>query len=275
MACECNSSLVYVDAKIGAALNVASAARKVACAGAKPLAISDCLNFGNPQNPEVMWQFAKSCEGIKEACERLNTPVASGNVSLYNETEGVSIYPSPTIVCVGLNSNENKGIKSHIDEAGLKIYLLGDTREDFSASLAAKVQDNVVAGELRELEYEKELALLELLQKANEKSLLKCANNVGLGGLAISLAKIFAHSAVGCELDANFKDEALLFSESASRVVVALKDEEEFLKLCADLDIKATFLGQSVDKNTFKLDSIELPLNELKKVYFESFRKLL
>ncbi|WP_286005897.1 phosphoribosylformylglycinamidine synthase subunit PurL [Campylobacter avium] len=275
MACECNSSLVYVDAKIGAALNVASAARKVACAGAKPLAISDCLNFGNPQNPEVMWQFAKSCEGIKEACERLNTPVASGNVSLYNETEGVSIYPSPTIVCVGLNSNENKGIKSHIDEAGLKIYLLGDTREDFSASLAAKVQDNVVAGELRELEYEKELALLELLQKANEKSLLKCANNVGLGGLAISLAKIFAHSSVGCELDTKFKDEALLFSESASRVVIALKDEEEFLKLCADLDIKATFLGQSVDNNTFKLDSIELCLDELKKVYFESFRKLL
>ena len=222
-----------------------------------------------------MWQFAKSCEGIKEACERLNTPVASGNVSLYNETEGVSIYPSPTIVCVGLNSNENKGIKSHIDEAGLRLYLLGDTREDFSASLAAKVQDNVVAGELRELEYEKELALLELLQKANEKSLLKCANNVGLGGLAISLAKIFAHSSVGCELNTNFKDEALLFSESASRVVIALKDEEEFLKLCADLDIKATFLGQSVDNNTFKLDSIELPLNELKKVYFESFRKLL
>ena len=117
--------------------------------------------------------------------------------------------------------------------------------------------------------------VLSDLQKANEKSLLKCANNVGLGGLAISLAKIFAHSSVGCELDANFKDEALLFSESASRAVVALKDEEEFLKLCADLDIKATFLGQSVDKNTFKLDSIELPLNELKKVYFESFRKLL
>ncbi len=275
MACECNSSLVYIDPKIGSALNVAAAARKVACAGAKPLAISDCLNFGNPQNEEVMWQFAKACEGIKEACEMLNTPVVSGNVSLYNETEGLSIYPSPTIVSLGLNPDENKHIASHISQSGLKFYLLGQTQRDFSASLVSKVQDNLVAGSLRELDYEKEKALLELLQEANEKSLLVCANNVGIGGLAISLAKIFAHSNVGCSFKTDFSDASLLFSESASRAVVAVRKEETFLELCKNFDIKATFLGQSIDENIFKLDEIELSLDELKKLYFQSFRSLL
>ena len=275
MACECNSNLVYINPKIGSALNVANAARKVVCAGAKPLAISDCLNFGNPQNPEVMWQFQESCEGIKEACLKLNTPVISGNVSLYNETDGVSIYPSPTIVCVGLNADENKAIFSHINEDRLKFYLLGDTKYDFSASLAATVQDNIVAGELKEFDYEKELALWRLLQRANEKSLLSCANNVGIGGMAISLAKIFAHSTVGCELKTGFEDEALLFSQSPSRAIVSLKDDEEFLKLCEEENVKATFLGFSIQKNIFKLDKIELTLDELKKVYFNSFRDIL
>lgn len=275
MVCECNSNLVYVNPKIGSVLNVANAARKVICAGAKPLAISDCLNFGNPQNPEVMWQFQQSCEGIKEACLKLNTPVISGNVSLYNETDGISIYPSPTIVCVGLNADENKAIFSHINEDRLKFYLLGDTKYDFSASLAATVQDNIVAGELKEFDYEKELALWRLLQRANEKSLLSCANNVGIGGIAISLAKIFAHSNVGCELKTGFEDEALLFSQSPSRAIVSLKDDKEFLKLCEEENVKATFLGFSIQKNIFKLDKIELTLDELKKVYFNSFRDIL
>ncbi|HEC1786805.1 TPA: phosphoribosylformylglycinamidine synthase II, partial [Campylobacter lari] len=135
MAIECNSRLNYVNPKIGAAAAVASAGRKIACSGARPLAISDCLNYGNPQNPEVMWQFAQGCEGIKLACKELNTPVVSGNVSLYNETDGVSIFPSPTIACVGVNEKAENVLKSYFSKDTSAIYLLGESKGSFGGSL--------------------------------------------------------------------------------------------------------------------------------------------
>jgi len=124
MAADCNTRMNYVHPRIGAALAVALAGRKVAMSGATPLAITDCLNYGNPQNPEVMWQFAQGCEGIKQACAALNTPVISGNVSLYNETGGVSIQPTPAIVCVG--TNEGEIIPSDFCASGVSVYLVGD-----------------------------------------------------------------------------------------------------------------------------------------------------
>ncbi|WP_264756693.1 AIR synthase related protein, partial [Klebsiella pneumoniae] len=138
-----------------------------------------CLNYGNPQNPEVMWQFAQGCEGIKEACKELNTPVVSGNVSLYNETEGVSIYPSPTIVSVGVLEDANKTLKASFEKENLSVYLLGESLGEFSGSMVMKIQDKKVSGSLKELDYKAELALWDLLYKANQNSLLECANSVG------------------------------------------------------------------------------------------------
>lgn len=275
MACECNSRLNFIDPRIGAAAAVASAGRKVACTGARPLAISDCLNYGNPQNPEVMWQFAKGCEGIKEACKALNTPVVSGNVSLYNESNGTSIYPSPTIVSVGLQEDANKILKSSFNKAGIPVYLLGESFGEFGASMAMKIQDNQVVGKLRNLDYKAELKLWNFLYEANEKECLECANSVGIGGLAIALAKMFAISNVGAKLQSGFKQDAWLFEESQSRVIVGVKNEEFFLTLAKEFELPFAKLGCTDESPNFTLDEISLSLKELKEIYFESFKESL
>lgn len=276
MACECNSRLNFIDPKNGAALNVAAVGRKIACAGAKALAISDCLNYGNPQNPEVMWQFAQGCEGIKEACKALNTPVVSGNVSLYNESEGVSIYPSPTIVGVGLNANAQNALKSCFSDENVAVYLLGETRGEFAGSLIAKVQDRAVAGRLGECDYAKERALWDLLFEANEARILHCANSVGVGGVAMSLAKMCAISNFGLEIGQIFDDEKLLFDESPSRAVVGVLNEEKFLNLAQKFSLKATKIGTSTRAQKFTLEkSVNIDTAELKRVYFGAFKEMM
>ncbi|EPY3603150.1 phosphoribosylformylglycinamidine synthase subunit PurL [Campylobacter upsaliensis] len=273
MAMECNSALNFIDPKKGAAMAVATVGRKIACAGARALAISDCLNYGNPQNPEVMWQFAQGCEGIKEACKALNTPVVSGNVSLYNETDGISIYPSPTIVGVGVQKNANLTLKARIEKENIALYLLGESFGEFGASLAMKVQDKKTAGSIKGVDYKAELTLWDLLISANEKGLLECANSVGVGGVALSVAKMVALSCAGVDLKSEFKNEAWLFEESASRAIVGVSDEEAFLTLAKEYGVKAYKLGLSTKKQEFIFDSLSLSCEELKKLYFESFKE--
>lgn len=280
MAVECNSRLNAINSRLGAALNVMNAARKVACTGATPLAITDCLNYGNPQNPEVMWQFAMGCAGIKEACAALNTPVVSGNVSLYNETAGLSVYPSPVIVCVGLCESAQKTLKSAFNASGVSLYLAGDLtftqKPQFSGSLVARVQDNAVCGALKELDYSRELALYKLIKMANEKNLLAFANSVGLGGVALTLAKMCAISEFGVEANLNLngvKDGALLFEESPGRAIIGVLDEKEFENLALSLNLSILKLGATTSENKFKLNSINLNTDELKSAYFTSFER--
>ncbi|MCV3454147.1 phosphoribosylformylglycinamidine synthase subunit PurL [Campylobacter sp. FU_520] len=274
MAIECNSRLNYVNPKIGAAAAVASAGRKIACSGARPLAISDCLNYGNPQNPEVMWQFAQGCEGIKLACKELNTPVASGNVSLYNETDGVSIFPSPTIACVGVNEKAENVLKSYFSKDTRAIYLLGESKGNFGGSLIAKVLDQKVAGGLEDIDFNAELKLWDFLLKANEAKLLDCANSIGIGGLAITLAKMSAKANLGIEVKTDFEDKSFIFEESPTRVIVGVKDEEKFIKFVNEMGIKFTKLGNLNEKD-FILDDIKISLAKLQTIYFDKFNEYL
>ncbi|EEC4842671.1 phosphoribosylformylglycinamidine synthase subunit PurL [Campylobacter lari] len=274
MAIECNSRLNYVNPKIGAAAAVASAGRKIACSGARPLAISDCLNYGNPQNPEVMWQFAQGCEGIKLACKELNTPVVSGNVSLYNETDGVSIFPSPTIACVGVNEKAENVLKSYFSKDTSAIYLLGESKGSFGGSLIAKVLDQKVAGELEDIDFKAELKLWDFLLKANEAKLLDCANSIGIGGLAITLAKMSAKANLGIEVKTDFEDKSFIFEESPTRVIVGVKDEEKFIKFVNEMGIKFTKLGNLNEKD-FILDDIKISLAKLQTIYFDKFNEYL
>ncbi|EAJ6142221.1 phosphoribosylformylglycinamidine synthase subunit PurL [Campylobacter lari] len=274
MAIECNSRLNYVNPKIGATAAVASAGRKIACSGARPLAISDCLNYGNPQNPEVMWQFAQGCEGIKLACKELNTPVVSGNVSLYNETDGVSIFPSPTIACVGVNEKAENVLKSYFSKDTSAIYLLGESKGSFGGSLIAKVLDQKVAGELEDIDFKAELKLWDFLLKANEAKLLDCANSIGIGGLAITLAKMSAKANLGIEVKTDFEDKSFIFEESPTRVVVGVKDEEKFIKFVNEMGIKFTKLGNLNEKD-FILDDIKISLAKLQTIYFDKFNEYL
>ncbi|EAL5902613.1 phosphoribosylformylglycinamidine synthase subunit PurL [Campylobacter lari] len=274
MAIECNSRLNYVNPKIGAAAAVASAGRKIACSGARPLAISDCLNYGNPQNPEVMWQFAQGCEGIKLACKELNTPVVSGNVSLYNETDRVSIFPSPTIACVGIHEKAENVLKSYFSKETQAIYLIGESKGSFGGSLIAKVLDQKVAGELEDIDFKAELKLWDFLLKANEAKLLDCANSIGIGGLAMTLAKMSAKANLGVNVKTNFENRSFIFEESPTRVVIGVKNEENFIEFANKMKINFAKLGILNEKD-FVLDDIKISLVKLQKIYFDKFKEYL
>ncbi len=273
MAAQCDPRANFVDPKIGAARAVAAAGRKVAMSGATPLAITDCLNYGNPQNPEVMWQFAQGCEGIKEACRELNTPVVSGNVSLYNDTEGVSVYPTPAIVNVGVNEDANASLPSVFTRAGTAIYVLGETKGEFAASLYAKALFDAVGGELAAVDYKRERALWDLVIEANKSGALEFANSVGVGGVAITLAKMACLSGLGAECKFDVKPN-FIFDESFSRAIVGVKDEAKFESLAAKHGVKFEKMG-SVGGDKFKLNDIDEKLSEVSEVYFSEFAKII
>ncbi|MDR1285347.1 MAG: phosphoribosylformylglycinamidine synthase subunit PurL [Campylobacteraceae bacterium] len=272
---DCNPRFNYIDPKGGAAAAVMESGRNVAMSGARPLAITDCLNYGNPENPEVMWQFAKGCEGIKEACLALNTPIVSGNVSLYNETEGVGVFPTPSIAMVGLNDDANKVLPSFFQKDGSAIYLLGDTSDEFGGSLYLKVFANAVKGKLPNIDYDKELKLWELVIGANKKDLLLCAKDLNVGGLAIALAKMSAVSGLGAKIDTGFENEKLFFSESFSRAIVEVKDEKAFEELAKNIGLHVRAIGK-VCGDKLKIDkAIELSVLRAQELYFDSFKKLI
>ena len=274
MAAQCDPRANFVDPKIGAARAVAAAGRKVAMSGATPLAITDCLNYGNPQNPEVMWQFAQGCEGIKEACRELNMPVVSGNVSLYNDTEGVSVYPTPAIVTVGVNEDANASLPSVFTSAGTAIYVLGETKGEFAASLYAKALFDAVGGELSAVDYKKERALWDLVIEANKSGALEFANSVGVGGIAITLAKMACLSGLGAECKFDVKKPNFIFDESFSRAIVGVKDEAKFESLAAKHGVKFEKIG-SVGGDKFKLNDIEEKLSDVSEVYFNKFAAII
>ncbi|MDR0467306.1 MAG: phosphoribosylformylglycinamidine synthase subunit PurL [Campylobacteraceae bacterium] len=275
MSSDCNPRYNYIDPKGGAATAVMESGRNVAMSGARPLAITDCLNYGNPENPEVMWQFAKGCEGIKEACLALNTPVVSGNVSLYNETDKIGVFPTPSIAMVGLNDDANKVLPSFFQEEGNSIYLIGDTKDEFGGSLYLKVLANRVCGSLPEINYKNELKLWELVIEANKRGLLQSAKDLNVGGVALALAKMGAKSGLGANIKTGFDDSKLLFSESFSRAIVEVKDEKKFIELAEKVGIKYKKVGEIAGDRLVIDDKIDIEISKIKELYFNSFKKLI
>ena len=275
MAAQCNTRHNFVNPRLGAAEAVAASGRKIAMSGATPLAITDCLNYGNPQNPEVMWQFAKGCEGIKQACAALNTPVVSGNVSLYNETDGISVQPTPAIVSVGVLKDATKLLPSVLAKDS-DLYLLGATKGNFAGSLYAKVLYDKCAGCLDELDFKAERALWDLVIKANESSLLSFANSVGIGGIAITLAKMSACANLGVDAKCEFKQANYIFDESFSRALIGVKagKNEPFEALAKSFGVEYVKIG-IVSGDEFRLNDIKMSLNELKDIYFKGFAKII
>jgi phosphoribosylformylglycinamidine synthase len=275
MSSDCNPRFCYIDPKMGAAAAVAESGRNVAMSGARPLAITDCLNYGNPENPEVMWQFAMGCEGIKEACKTLNTPVVSGNVSLYNETEGESVFPTPSIAMVGVNEDAKKVLPSSFTKSGNSIYLIGETKFEFGGSLYMKELFNKVEGTLPELDLQKELKLWDFIIEANKKELISCAKDLNVGGIAISLYKMAVRSGKGIEVNIELDDERELFSESFSRAIVEVKDCKAFEDFAKESDVKVQKIGEVTGSDKFILNGIKRDLDDLKKVYFNTFKEII
>ena len=276
MSADCNTRFCYINPQLGAAAAVMESGRNVAMTGAVPKAITDCLNFGNPQNPEVMWQFKESCEGIKNACRALNTPVIGGNVSLYNETNGVSVFPTPSIAMVGVNEDAQNVLPSKLQESGNVLYLLGDTYSEFGGSLYLKKLYGKVAGAHPKVDFEKELALWNTVIEANRAKLLKSAKDVNLGGVAISLAKMAVVGNIGVEANISLEDSKDIFSESLSRsiVEVQLNNCEAFEKLASKNGVSYVAIGKTGGDKVI-INDIFKELDNLSKVYFNRFKEVI
>ncbi|MEN8718588.1 MAG: phosphoribosylformylglycinamidine synthase subunit PurL, partial [Sulfurovum sp.] len=275
MSADCNTRQCYVNPELGAAAAVMESGRNVAMTGATPKAITDCLNFGNPQNPEVMWQFAQACEGIKSACKELDTPVIGGNVSLYNETNGVGVFPTPAIAMVGVNDDAENSLPSYVQSEGNILYVLGDTKSEFGASIYLKKLYGKVAGAHPEVDFAKELSLWNTVIEANTNKLLESAKDINVGGIAIAAAKMAVVGNIGVELNVELADSKDIFSESLSRAIVEVKPEncEAFEKLAASKNISIVKAGK-VAGDKISVNDIYMELDVAKDVYFNKFRQV-
>jgi phosphoribosylformylglycinamidine synthase len=232
MALDGNSRWCYLDPRLGAMHAVAEAARKVTCAGATPIGATNCLNFGNPEKPHIMWQFSQVIDGITKACEELDTPITGGNVSFYNETLGEGIYPTPVIGVVGILEDVHKTAKMHFARAGRKIVLLRaneagdavDAELEFGSSEYAKEILGALWGYPPELDVEKEATLQRALVAIIRAGLVESAHDCSDGGLAVALVESALPGGVGLSVrlpGQQVAPEFMLFGEDASRVVLS------------------------------------------------------
>ena len=236
MTIDGNGRYCAVDPQEGAKLIVAEAARNVVCVGAKPIAITNCLNFASPERPEVMWSFAEVISGMAEACRALETPVVSGNVSFYNETEGRGIPPTPVIGMVGLVEDVRRVLQPGFKREGDIIALLGVTEDDLSVSefaavvLGLSTETMTRTGKLPRLDLDRERAVQQACLEASERELINAAHDCSDGGLAVALAEscfsTLARPAVGADinLETQLSTTAALFAESPSRIIVSLSE---------------------------------------------------
>jgi phosphoribosylformylglycinamidine synthase subunit PurL len=247
-----NPVYCYLDPYEGGKQAVAEAARNIACSGGEPVAITDCLNFGSPERPDIMWQFAEAIRGISDGCNALGTPVVSGNVSFYNETEGRAIYPTPSVGMVGVLDSEHDAVGLRFRAAGEAIILLGETEDELGGSefQQSYYPDALVQPPAVELEREK--ALIDLLLRLRGEQLLRSAHDLSNGGLAIALAES-AMGGIGCNVDLSghaddLDGPALLFSESQARALVTATEENaaRLLQLAAEAGVPARRIGTTV-----------------------------
>ncbi len=257
MSVDGNGRYCYLDPYRGAMLAVAEAARNVACSGARPLAATNCLNFGNLERPGIMWQFARAVEGIGAACRALDVPITGGNVSLYNETDGKAIYPTPTIGVVGLLEHADHVVSRRFQESGDAILLLGEGHGEFGGSEYLKVMHDLVRGVPPALDLDAERALQALLVTLAGERLVRSAHDCSDGGLAVTIAECaFETIGIGAEVslegvqvarDVAVNVAAALFGESASRVVVSVVPEHvtAVLRHAAAANVPARVVGQT------------------------------
>jgi len=249
LAVDCNPRFCFLDPRGGTIAAVAEAARNVACTGARPLALTNCLNFGNPEKPEIMWQLREAIAGLGEAADALGTPVVSGNVSLYNETHGVPIHPTPTVAMVGLLEPWERHAVSHFTAPGQAVVLLGETREELGGSAWLALRRGLEAGLPPRVDLEHERRLHRLLARAVREGLLATAHDVSDGGFAVALAEccFLGEADVGAEvrLEAALRPDALLFGESTGRVIAATGDAAALLRAAQEEGVPAREIGRT------------------------------
>ncbi|AEF94604.1 Phosphoribosylformylglycinamidine synthase 2 [Desulfotomaculum nigrificans CO-1-SRB] len=248
MTTDCNGRYCYLDPKTGAAIAVAEAARNLVCAGAKPLAITNCLNFGNPEKPEVMWTFWRCIEGMAEACRVLETPVTGGNVSFYNESKGNAVYPTPTIGMVGLVEDLDKVCTQGFKQEGDAIFLIGENRPELGGSEYLKVHFGLETGNPPALDLELEKKVQNFVLQEIKSGLIKSAHDCSDGGLAVALAECCISGGIGADVTMvrRFRGDALLFGETQSRIVITVDNNRgvELVQKLVDAGVPYTHLGK-------------------------------
>ena len=292
MALDGNGRWCYLDPKLGAMHAVAESARNVACSGAVPVGATNCLNFGNPEKPPIMWQFSAAIDGLAEACTELETPITGGNVSFYNETLGEGIYPTPVLGVVGIVEDVDKAVFPHFKEPGRTVVLLrgsepGDAT-DAEVELGSSEYAKVVLGELwgfpPALELEAEAALQKALIELGRAGLIDSAHDCSEGGLGVALARCGFQRGVGCTVELSSQTlapEFVLFSEDASRIVISCDPAKvaRIKEVAAKQGISADVLGETVSGNLeIKVDghlAVSASIAELREVYESALEQAL
>lgn len=278
LATDCNGRMVYLDPYRGAKMAVCEAARNVACTGARPLALTNCLNFGNPEKPEVYWQMQNAVRGIAEAAAALQTPVVSGNVSLYNESAAAAVFPTPVIGMAGLLDNAEGFMSMDFKEDGDLIVLLGELSSQLGGSEYLWLCHGILGGEVPDADLQVEKALLGCLEELSCTGLGRSAHDISDGGLAVALAESAIKSGRGCDITIEphgIRPDAVLFSEAPGRAVISVHpDRLGDLQYSAErFGIRATVIGK-VGGDAIKISiysptpvGVELGLEQAREVW--------
>ncbi|GAA3157449.1 phosphoribosylformylglycinamidine synthase subunit PurL [Blastococcus jejuensis] len=264
LALDGNARYARLDPYAGAQLNLAEAYRNVAVSGATPLAVTNCLNFGSPEEPEVMWQFAEAVRGLADACRDLGLPVTGGNVSLYNQTGDVAINPTPVIGVLGVHDDVRKRIGGGWRTAGERVLLLGVTTPEFGGSAWASVVHGHLGGKPPAVDLPAERALADVLAALGREGLVSSAHDLADGGLAQALAESALRHGVGAVLRLTGDPFTALFSESTARAVVTTSDPEAVKATARWAGVAVTDLGTTGGDALVVDDLLELPLVELR-----------
>ena len=287
---DCNARYVYLDPYEGGKATVAEAARNVACTGARPLGITDCLNFGNPERPGVFYQFTQACRGIADACRAFDTPVTGGNVSFYNESPTGAVDPTPVVGMVGLLSHVERAVPSSVRVSSDVVFILGATREELGGSAYWEAVHDFVGGRPPRVDLAAERRLVDLLVTAADRGLLRSAHDCAQGGLAIALAEVamggpYQEAGFGLDVDLtaygkDLEPLALLFSESHGRAVVscAVDRAPALQALSAEMGVPLWQVGRvGARDGAFRLRcrgaQIERRIGALREVYFTAIPK--
>ncbi|WP_231956285.1 phosphoribosylformylglycinamidine synthase subunit PurL [Aneurinibacillus soli] len=271
MSIDCNGRYVYLDPEVGGAIAVAEAARNVVCSGAEPLGVTDCLNFGNPEKPEIFWQFEKAVDGMAEACRVLSAPVIGGNVSLYNETNGEAVYPTPVVGLVGLIRDVDHITTQAFKNEGDVIVLLGETKAELGGSEYQKQMNGTISGRPPVIDLAVEKKLQDTVLDAIRNGHVSSAHDLAEGGLVTALVESAAPG-LGVQVDwtSDLRADVALFSESQSRVLLSVKKENvDAVKAVAEANgtpfaVIGTVGTDAVNIKVNGREVINTPLAELK-----------
>ncbi|HEV8342474.1 MAG TPA: phosphoribosylformylglycinamidine synthase subunit PurL [Candidatus Binatia bacterium] len=277
-----NGRYCYLDPYVGGILAVAEAARNLACVGAHPLGLTDCLNFGGPENPAVMWQFSEVIRGMRDSCTALAVPVVSGNVSFYNETDGVPIYPTPVVGMVGLLPKVERHVTPWFKSSGDLVVLLGRNREELGGSEYLKLAHGLVRGTPPWIDLRLERAVQQCCLKAIERGMIRSAHDISEGGLAVALVECCvggSEKSLGVKIDLpeTMRQDARLFGESQSRIIVSIKENDlSRLETIAEKEgVPVQVLGEVGGSRFIIQPLIQLAVDELKSVWSDGLERRL